>query len=337
MIVGGMLYLLQESIAVPFSKVEQAGPPPTFNPISAPPSKTHFDIEPDILDPTNTQRVRAARVYRPHAPLLNPLISSAESGSLELEAQPARRHPIHVLDAPVIEAPRRVVTLHEPAVAQQASIRSQSLSLNEGLQPVAVSPVLPPDDVIVRTELEGSSLSPGGSAQLSSVAAALPPDGVVVSTELERSSSASDDVVREASLDISPPTLPVRRPTPRPEARDPKPTEKAVEPQAAKHAEPMRLGTDDRRVSPNPGTRRYQGTVWAKLARHKPATDQRGSATVSFAINPRGGLAFVRLTGSSGNPHIDRLALATVRRATPFPAPPKELQARPYTIRIEFR
>jgi protein TonB len=86
--------------------------------------------------------------------------------------------------------------------------------------------------------------------------------------------------------------------------------------------------------APNPGN--YGKLVWSALARHKPRAGQRGSTVVTFGIKAAGGLAFVRVSKSSGNPRLDQLALATVRGAAPFPAPPQALQARPYSIRIDF-
>jgi protein TonB len=48
-----------------------------------------------------------------------------------------------------------------------------------------------------------------------------------------------------------------------------------------------------------------------------------------------GALRAVRLARSSGNARIDQLALATVRNAAPFPAPPSGAMS--YTIRIDFQ
>ncbi|HWM32088.1 MAG TPA: TonB family protein [Methyloceanibacter sp.] len=82
----------------------------------------------------------------------------------------------------------------------------------------------------------------------------------------------------------------------------------------------------------------HRSKVWSALARHKPRAGQRGSATVTFAIGASGGLRGARIAKSSGNAKIDQMALATVRNAAPFPAPPNlKSGAASYTIRIEFR
>ena len=87
-------------------------------------------------------------------------------------------------------------------------------------------------------------------------------------------------------------------------------------------------------ATPNLGN--YELVVWSALARHKPRASQRGSATVSFGITGSGGLAFVRVSRSSGNAGLDQLALATIRGAAPFPSPPARFQSRPYVVRIDF-
>ena len=80
----------------------------------------------------------------------------------------------------------------------------------------------------------------------------------------------------------------------------------------------------------------YNAKIWSALARHKPKTSKSGSASVTFAIGPGGGLKFARVSGSSGDSQLDQMALATVRNAAPFPPPPDPASAS-YTIRIYFR
>jgi protein TonB len=102
----------------------------------------------------------------------------------------------------------------------------------------------------------------------------------------------------------------------------------------------MTLAPNNLAVTPpqrakRPNTTSYNSKVWSALARHKPRAGRRGSTSVTFGIGAKGELRFVRVSGSSGNPKLDRLALATVRNAAPFPSPPKGAQS--YTIRIHFR
>ena len=79
----------------------------------------------------------------------------------------------------------------------------------------------------------------------------------------------------------------------------------------------------------------YAASVWSGLARHKLNSNRRGSTTVSFAIGATGRLRSVRVVRSSGNAKVDRAAIATVRRAAPFPKPPASNAV--YTIQIGTR
>ena len=85
------------------------------------------------------------------------------------------------------------------------------------------------------------------------------------------------------------------------------------------------------------GAASYNAKIWSALARNKPKAGERGSTTVTFAIGPTGALQYVRICQSSSNPRLDQLAVATVRRAAPFP--PAEVRKNgtaAYTIRIDF-
>ncbi len=112
-------------------------------------------------------------------------------------------------------------------------------------------------------------------------------------------------------------------------AEPPKPTKETKEPAPAKArplAKPVSSGA-------------YRAQVWAKLARHRPRLGKPGSTTVVFAIGPSGALRAARVGRSSGNAALDQRALAAVRAAAPFPAPPGGLSASAlnFSIQIYFR
>ncbi|MBM3543902.1 MAG: TonB family protein [Alphaproteobacteria bacterium] len=89
---------------------------------------------------------------------------------------------------------------------------------------------------------------------------------------------------------------------------------------------------------PTMSTAAHRSKVWSALARAKPHAGQRGSATVAFNIGANGALRGARIAKSSGNAKIDQMALATVRKAGPFPPPPGlKSGAASYTIRMDFR
>jgi protein TonB len=82
---------------------------------------------------------------------------------------------------------------------------------------------------------------------------------------------------------------------------------------------------------------RYPQQVNRHLGRLRhPNTSFRGSAVVAFTIGPNGGLAALRIVRSSGNAGFDDLALAHIRRAVPFPAPPAGAQTQ-YSVTIRGR
>jgi len=83
-------------------------------------------------------------------------------------------------------------------------------------------------------------------------------------------------------------------------------------------------GTGKERATASSGSiLNYAAHVRARVAANKPAGGGLGgTAVVAFGLTPSGGLAHARLVRSSGNPVLDRLALATVRGSAPFPPPP---------------
>jgi TonB family protein len=81
----------------------------------------------------------------------------------------------------------------------------------------------------------------------------------------------------------------------------------------------------------------HAAKVRQALGRHTPKSVRTsGSVTVSFAIDGGGRLRSARISRSSGKAQLDQTALATVRKAGPFPRPPGGSQ-RSYTITINFR
>ena len=177
-----------------------------------------------------------------------------------------------------------------------------------------------------------------------------PPQASAVAVATPAGASVGGDALqKELRKDIAataPPPLPRRRPRPPvtvAAAEDAAPRRMPAD--AREHPQPMSLGPAEPSAQQSPLSRGkvapqslggYQLAVWSALARHKPRASERGSATVNFGINGSGGLAFVSVSRSSGNARLDRLALATVRGAAPFPSPPASLQARPYVVRIDF-
>jgi protein TonB len=237
-----------------------------------------------------------------------------------------------------------------------SSIPTTSAESAESLKPIGpASPLAaaPPNAVDVVSGAELPAESPEHTinepAMQPALVEPLAPDRLVPSTELPQPNHASETGSGEKEplkkrMAAAPPP-PLRRPPPprSPAAAPDRPPRRQLAGSGAINGmRPMTLASPD--TVPETRAARtqrqslsgYKMTVWTALARHKPKAGQRGSTTVSFGINPRGGLGYVRISRSSGNPRLDQLALATVRAAAPFPSPPESLRHRPYTVRIDF-
>lgn len=78
----------------------------------------------------------------------------------------------------------------------------------------------------------------------------------------------------------------------------------------------------------------YPGLVLRKIERtRKLASPARGTVVVAFSVAPSGALAAARVARSTGDPVLERAALDHIRRAAPFPPPPRGAET---DFRFEF-
>lgn len=71
----------------------------------------------------------------------------------------------------------------------------------------------------------------------------------------------------------------------------------------------------------------YPGKVMRRIARvRKPRVSTRTKAVVSFGISASGNVSQVSVSHSSGSSAFDKAAIGAIRKAAPFPAPPKGAQ-----------
>lgn len=85
-------------------------------------------------------------------------------------------------------------------------------------------------------------------------------------------------------------------------------------------------------------SRAYRALVQSWIARHKPRNIAgRGTAKVAFGLDREGRLRYARLYQSSGSRQLDQAALSAVRRAAPFPKPPKGLSLKQLEWGFPFR
>ena len=82
---------------------------------------------------------------------------------------------------------------------------------------------------------------------------------------------------------------------------------------------------------------KYPNQVMRRIARvSKPRVNSRGTAVVAFSVSGSGGLARLSIARSSGSSKLDQAALRVIKKAAPFPAPPRGAQ-RSFSIRIKGR
>jgi protein TonB len=84
----------------------------------------------------------------------------------------------------------------------------------------------------------------------------------------------------------------------------------------------------------------YAGRLWAHIAARRPAGIRlEGTTIVAFTLSRNGQVTELAVAEASGNAMLDRLALRSVRQASPLPPPPDALrddQLR-FTIPFSFR
>lgn len=83
----------------------------------------------------------------------------------------------------------------------------------------------------------------------------------------------------------------------------------------------------------------YQERIWNMIMAKRPAGVRlRGAAQIAFRLTPDGAPLDVKVARTSGDPMLDRLAVDTVKRAGPFPAPPATIaNDTVFEIRFQFR
>jgi len=238
-------------------------------------------------------------------------------------------------------------------------------SMAESVQPEQVEPV---DDVEEVTETEPEEVTEAAAEpvreETEPVLEEVQPEEVA-SAEPVPEQEPLEEVVPDV-VEVETPEVAVPLPQPRPvveEKPEPekKPVEKAKETkrekkkpaakpvatasvptrEAATAAAPQRTESTS---SPGVSPARWQARVSAWLNRHKryPSGPKRkgeeGTVQVAFTIDPSGRVTSSRVSRSSGNPEFDKAALDMLRRASPVPAPPKEIAkpSMPISVPVVF-
>ncbi|MBB3266893.1 protein TonB [Azospirillum sp. OGB3] len=192
-----------------------------------------------------------------------------------------------------------------------------------------------------------------------------PPPAAVAEPESEPQQDPGPQPVPEPEPEVAlEPVPPLLEPTPEsapepppppPPKPKPKPPVKAVsKPQAAPGPSPSPAPSAEAGTGTGTGTGRnaaavepvsasrgamvdYGAQVWAWIGRHKPEkVVGSGQATVKLTLGTAGEVLDASILTSSGDEALDRAALAAVRKASPFPAPPPGLTAEDRVFSVPF-
>lgn len=206
--------------------------------------------------------------------------------------------------------------------------------------PPAISP---PDTVATEPPLEAAPVVPGAAVALPGPVA-LPP--------------VKPDVPPPPVMRATPPKAQATKPeTKTPDTQQPaaRTTQrKAAETAAAKRpagpaAETPKAGARPQAAASAPRAAgggpvadilsQYQARVRADIEREvrRLPVSRTGVTTIRFSFSRSGMLAAAAVARSSGDPALDRVALAAVKRASPFPAAPAELTQPSFTLTVPIR
>jgi periplasmic protein TonB len=83
----------------------------------------------------------------------------------------------------------------------------------------------------------------------------------------------------------------------------------------------------------------YRGKIFARLSRKKvnPRSRKTGTVIVSFTVAANGELMSHEVKTSSGSKVLDKAAVASIERASPFPPMPQGMTNDPMTLTVPFR
>ncbi len=144
----------------------------------------------------------------------------------------------------------------------------------------------------------------------------------------------------------TPSPTPVETPTPQPAAPEPDPPSDLAVPSAppsAPEVAPQAVGPQPGEIKPTVSLRTslWQRGLVARIERFKRyparAAGRFGVARIVFTIDRQGRLTDVRMVGSTGSAALDDEAIATVRRAAPFPPPPDAVSADQLSFVVPIR
>ena len=238
--------------------------------------------------------------------------------------------------APV--APR---TLTQPLPA--ATAPTTPLSSAVPAAPTSAIPIAPASpDAAPTTDpmaLSSTEAPPAASPDISATAAA-PVSDTIVARARPVVQTPDPDTPRPEQRIARPPPVPEPSPQPAPAPQGGgEQTTRAGQASGAPQGTATRTqqGADGQAARDGRAAAQYPQLVNRHLSRiRRPNARFNGAAVVSFTIAGNGGLAGLSIARSSGNAEFDRITLAHIQRATPFPPPPAGAQ-RSFNVTVRGR
>jgi periplasmic protein TonB len=268
------------------------------------------DVPPDPATPpppSSPPSQSEARVDSPASP------AEQETPPLPaVEQPPAQESPS---PAPQATPPQQQTSLAEqetpPLPAVQAPPAVPSSPTTESIEAPSVQPSVPPQQALPKTAVEETPPLP-------------PPQAAPIAPKVKPPETQSAPISRPAAKPV-PPRVVAPRPIAKPLRGQAEP-EKRASARAAQPAEERSSGS--REAVSSAEIAAYQSSVLNRIAAAKrypePARERQlhGVAVVRFTISASGQVGGAAVTQSAGDPILDSEAVATVRRASPFPPPP---------------
>lgn len=243
--------------------------------------------------------------------------ASIPSNKAEPVEQETTKTPVNVAEAsripqpevtPAINEPKPVKTPQPVTAAAPVIVESRS------------NPVVPLIETPPAPEPE-----PAKPPQTLAALAPVPPEVTVTARTPVRVQKATPDTVRPAARPAKP-AEPRSSPAPASRKGGEQPAKKghATGSAAGQAAERSAEDIANYIAAGNAAVANYPGIVMRQIYRaRKERAGARGEATVGFKIAASGAVATAHILQSSGSAKIDGIALRHIRRASPFPPPPK--------------
>jgi len=238
------------------------------------------------------------------------------AGSQSQAAQPTEtlepEQPEEIEPQPQPEEPKKIEQ-SEPAEPVETAPAARILSASVDAQ--MIEPIRPVQSETDATRIDSSA-----------VTESITPD-VIKPVEAAQPIEGTEAVLPPVPrmLQASRPEKPTVRPKPKVEKKPQKST-----PKPAQSGSGGQSNANSRAsfAASSPAVSNYPGKVQSRLRRAlrypSSARGVSGTAQVQFVIAANGAASAIRIVKSTGNTVLDEAALATVRRASPFPAIPDE-------------